>query len=81
MSGPARNAFGYVPRTVRLDDTLIVVDHVRAARVEPRYSSDPESRGEWVTTVWLSGAMHPVSVFGDHIQTIADAIEAREPRP
>lgn len=68
------------PRTLRLDDTLIVVDYVRAARLEPRYApASPDD--QLVTIVYLHGAEYPVSISGDHVDTISKAVEARELRP
>lgn len=62
------------PRTLRLDDTVIVLEHVRGFRVEPRYIG--EGRPEMAyTNVWLVDMPQPLVILGDHLDVLRAAID------
>lgn len=60
-------------RTLRLDDHLIVIECVRAARLEQRYGRNADDE-PFDTFVWFHGLEHPVSIRGDHLDALAKAI-------
>ena len=64
------------PRTLRLDDTVIVLEHVRGFRVENRYVKEGELQA--YTAVWLLDVAHPVFIFGDHLDTLQRALEGHD---
>lgn len=55
-------------RTLELGDTVIVLQHVRAVRVEHLPAA--------TTYVWLESVGYPFTLKGDHRATIAGALEA-----
>lgn len=70
------------PRTLRLDDTVIVLEHVRGFRLEPRYGHVPDeppgsarSRELLYTLVWLESVDRPLSILGDHLDTLREALD------
>jgi hypothetical protein len=61
------------PRTVKIGDTLIVLERVRGARVDPKFGE--LGPGDAHTLVWLEDMPGPISVDGDHLETIRNAID------
>lgn len=56
------------PRTLRIGDTVIVVDRVRGVRLEKR-------RGESYTLVFVEDVSAPFSLHGDHVADVREAVE------
>jgi hypothetical protein len=63
------------PRTIRLDDTVLVVDRIRAFRLEPSYMAKAPSDDGWITTVWLESVSQSFFIRGDHVDALTAAIE------
>jgi hypothetical protein len=59
-------------RTLRLGDTVLLIEHVRAYRLDLSYPSD-----EPLTMVWLEHMPHCFSIKGDHLDELSAAIERR----
>jgi quinol monooxygenase YgiN len=62
------------PRTIRLEDTTLVVEHVRAWRLEASYSTSGNPSG-WHTVVWIRDVAWQFHINGDHVQALTTAVE------
>lgn len=76
-----------LPRTLRLDDTVIVLAHVRGFCLEPRYGHVPEAppgaqrmRELVYTLVFLESVERPLSIQGDHLDALRDALDGDSSR-
>jgi hypothetical protein len=61
------------PRTLRIDDTVLVLERVRAAMLS-RHPDGP------TTLVYVEGLECPVSLHGDHVASIREALEIEADR-
>lgn len=69
------------PRTITLGEgltTTIVLEHVRAWRIDPAYNGAESYEDGHITTVWLDlYPHHPICIKGHHHEALLAAYEAR----
>ena len=64
-------------RTLQLSDTVLVVEHIRAFRVDPAYGKSADDEDAWVTTVWMHEVDLSFPIRGHHMEALTRAVEGQ----